>query len=370
MAGQKTQKYSLLDNIKLSGYTFVLDTASTLLGGRKALDISAEKAHPPKKHLPWYNESFYFNYFDNKNEVGGFIWIGKLPGQKMINAVQIMFDAKADAHIIFATEPYEKYGDEVSCQNMAYQCIEPLKKWGLKTKGLVMDAAKSETGNDPEYFFGTPLGDDAREMETDLTWTGLGPCHNARDYSGRYIGEQMIENNYGLFDLAGVRKIASEHYEQSGIVKGIIKLGDKTINFDGLGHRDHSWGVRDWFAASKWIWLSVTFSPTLSLNFCRINIGKIELFMGHVFRDGKNYPNRKCSIETEFEADGKTQKSIRFNLEDAGGFKMSVTGEVLQPVKLSRKEGENEVLVTEALTRYKCNDMTALGISEYLFQVK
>ena len=34
---------------------------------------------------------------------------------------------------------------------------------------------------------------------------------------------------------------------------GEILVGDETIAFDGIGQRDHSWGVRDWWSLG-WVW--------------------------------------------------------------------------------------------------------------------
>jgi hypothetical protein len=42
-------------------------------------------------------------------------------------------------------------------------------------------------------------------------------------------------------------------YEQSCHVHGDVLVGDERIAFDGIGERDHSWGVRDWWLF-PWCW--------------------------------------------------------------------------------------------------------------------
>jgi hypothetical protein len=42
-------------------------------------------------------------------------------------------------------------------------------------------------------------------------------------------------------------------YEQACRVHGQVLIGDETIEFDGVGERDHSWGVRDWWLF-PWTW--------------------------------------------------------------------------------------------------------------------
>ena len=42
-------------------------------------------------------------------------------------------------------------------------------------------------------------------------------------------------------------------YEVPCRVHGEVLVGDERIEFDGLGQRDHSWGVRDWWTVA-WTW--------------------------------------------------------------------------------------------------------------------
>jgi hypothetical protein len=41
---------------------------------------------------------------------------------------------------------------------------------------------------------------------------------------------------------------AENRLEQTGHVTGFIEIGARRIEWDRTGHRDHSWGVRDWAA--------------------------------------------------------------------------------------------------------------------------
>ena len=47
--------------------------------------------------------------------------------------------------------------------------------------------------------------------------------------------------------------IGTTRYEVPCTVHGEILVGDETIDFDGFGQRDHSWGVRDWWSFG-WVW--------------------------------------------------------------------------------------------------------------------
>ena len=51
---------------------------------------------------------------------------------------------------------------------------------------------------------------------------------------------------------------ADDRYEQSMRTEGSLSIGGRTIEFTGVGHRDHSWGTRDWRALQHWKWVNVT----------------------------------------------------------------------------------------------------------------
>ena len=112
------------------------------------------------------------------------------------------------------------------------------------------------------------------------------------------------------------------------------------------------------------------FGQDTGLNLCRIVIGKVDLFLGYIIRDGQNYPLKDFKLETEFEADGTTQKKINFSIEDVSGFRMDVTGQVHSLFHLLKHDGEKTTVVNEALTEYKWNGRTSFGISEYLHKLR
>jgi hypothetical protein len=57
---------------------------------------------------------------------------------------------------------------------------------------------------------------------------------------------------------------ASAHYECSGAITGLVALGGREYEVDGLCHRDHSWGPRRWDMLLNHRWMPGTFGPELS----------------------------------------------------------------------------------------------------------
>jgi len=61
--------------------------------------------------------------------------------------------------------------------------------------------------------------------------------------------------------------VAPDRYEQSGVTRGKLTLTSadarsagaplvRTVEFTGAGHRDHSWGTRDWNYLQHWKWMN------------------------------------------------------------------------------------------------------------------
>ena len=181
----------------------------------------------------------------------------------------------------------------------------------------------------------------------------------------------MIEKDFGLKDLMETRKYAAEPYEQAGSYTGTIRIGDRKIELvNATGHRDHSWGYRDITAAKSWTWLTVQFAEGLAVNVACFKAGKLDIMNGYIHRNGRNRPLRKIGLETEFEGDGLTQKSLRFSVEDTGGFTMDVEGSVLNPIPiLVADDDKTRTLAFEAMTGYTWRGQRAYGISEYVHRI-
>ena len=79
---------------------------------------------------------------------------------------------------------------------------------------------------------------------------------------------------------------ADNRIEQAGRVQGTLSLGGKVLEFEGTGHRDHSWGTRDWEAFLHYNWFVGQVGDEISIHFWNIHaLGQNEV-RGYVFKDG------------------------------------------------------------------------------------
>ena len=112
---------------------------------------------------------------------------------------------------------------------------------------------------------------------------------------------------------------ASAHYECSGRVTGLVRIGDRELEVDGLCHRDHSWGARRWDMLLDHRWVPGTFGPDLSFGSIAWHgvDDSIRLF-GYVVRDGEVTLAEEVDIAVLMEPDGVSYRSgqTRWTLPD------------------------------------------------------
>ncbi|SNT12601.1 DUF7064 domain-containing protein [Rhodococcoides kyotonense] len=110
---------------------------------------------------------------------------------------------------------------------------------------------------------------------------------------------------------------ATNRYEQSGVIRGALTRDGVTTEFDGPGHRDHSWGRRDWDAIHHYKWLSIVGADRAA----NIMVALVEgetIYNGYVFVDDKLSPVVSAHVSTEYD-ELQFQKSITAEVLDELG---------------------------------------------------
>jgi hypothetical protein len=94
---------------------------------------------------------------------------------------------------------------------------------------------------------------------------------------------------------------AYNRIEQAGLVKGELKFDGRKIPFSATGHRDHSWGTRDWMAMQHYEWFVGQAGKNVAVHFWRIQaLGKIEV-RGYVYKNGVMAAVSDVDVRVEFD---------------------------------------------------------------------
>ena len=299
--------------------------------------MDTDIVHPKGGHTEW-NESFYFSFYDKKNDICAFMRIGLKPNKPLKN--MFCFFMLPDGSYIGLKDDEKYENDSLVAKNLSFHKIQPEKKWNLTFDGKLLNFAN-----------GKPV-----EVSFDFDFESLNSIFDYRDcVSG--IKEKISQS------------VASEHLEQFGKANGNLKVGNNQYSIDGLGERDHSWGVRDWNAPKMWIWLTCQFSEESALNVTKLTVSEGEVDAGFININGENIPLMKATIDTVYSKDGSPVK-FTMDLLDKKGDLHKVNAKIIKNVKLpfTSGDGKKQSIMHETLSEYEMNGEIGYGIAEYLIR--
>lgn len=291
------------------------------------------------RDLDW-NESFYFSFYDKENDICAFMRIGLKPNRLQKNVFGFLI--MPDGNIIGIKRDVPFKDTELNAAGLVFHKIVPEKRWKLMFNGSLYSLLEE----------GRPL----KRVSFMLDWEGLNDVFNYRDCVS--AEKEFIS-----------KKVASEHLEQFGNVKGLLEVGGRQYDIDGLGERDHSWGVRDWTAPRMWIWLTCQFSEDCALNVTKLVVDQGVVDAGFIHLDGRNIPIMEAKIDTVY-GDAGAPESFEMVLKDKEGGSHYVTANIVKKaiMEFPNPEGYGISLMHETLAEYRMDDKVGYGIAEYLIR--
>ncbi|ULN45322.1 ecdysteroid 22-kinase family protein [Mycolicibacterium goodii] len=214
-----------------------------------------DDAHTPGGE-PLWNESWYFDFVDTAAGFGGWIRLGLIPNQDhawinvLVCGPGLPTVALNDFHAALPADIARVSGAGVE---LSLQRGEPLQTYRVTASG------RAQAHDDPAALLrdesGTPL-----DVTVDLTWTSVGTPYLYR---------------------------ITPRYEIPCAVTGTVTVGEKTYPLDAVvGQRDHSWGVRDWWAM-EWVWSALHLDDGTHLHAVDIRIPDMPpIGIGYTQREG------------------------------------------------------------------------------------
>ena len=178
-----------------------------------AIEVADDYFHERPKH-PYWNEAGWFSFMDMERDMAGWVYLYHRPNIGYTVGGVCAWDKNGaenyDCLCYDWGEPYPmREGTNMfDCEidnGLKVSIIEPLKSYKLDYVGQNAYTAGGCT--------------------LDLTFTA-----------------PMLPHDAGM--PAGLDEWGKGHYDQSGRMKGTLKLGRQTIAIDCVSQRDHSWGIR------------------------------------------------------------------------------------------------------------------------------
>ncbi len=158
--------------------------------------------------------------------------------------------------------------------------------------------------------------------------------------------------------------LAGEHYEQSGRVKGTLRLPGRTCKFKGTGHRDHSWGVRHWEGFRSWAAFMGRLGDDLFFHVEQFDEQTTGVTChGFVSYAGENVPLRNADIDRKSVGQEPFLRHFGIRLEDLRGKTLAMKGEVQLACPLQI----GKCLIEESLGVFSWSGVSKRGVVEYGF---
>jgi ecdysteroid kinase len=184
--------------------------------------VGDEGPHQAADELLW-NESWYFDFADANQGIGGWIRLGLYPNRRTawINALlcgpDIPTIALNDFEAALPDDPAAVRTDTIA---LGLDATEPLRTYRVTVRG------RGQAYDDPAALLQDESGRTV-ELTMDLVWATAGKPYQYR---------------------------ITPRYEIPCTVSGTVTVdGREHVVSEVAGQRDHSWGVRDWWAMD-WVW--------------------------------------------------------------------------------------------------------------------
>lgn len=161
---------------------------------------------------------------------------------------------------------------------------------------------------------------------------------------------------------------ALNRIEQSGVLSGFVEAGGRRVALEGrIGHRDHSWGLRDWGMPQHWKWLAA-YAPegeTL-VNAWIWFAGGERGVAGYVARQGVVRPIRAIAEKTLYDAE-MIQQSLEMRIDDGSETPLNLRLESFATLRFPSTK-RNPAVITEAGCRAWLNGVSGAGQYETQWQ--
>jgi hypothetical protein len=291
-----------------------------------------EQRHAPDGDDLW-NESYYADFVHEDGTFGGWLRLGLYPNRDVAwwttwivgpdrpGVCSVRYDAPVPAGTGLVAEDPDL--------RIALEIVEPLRAFRIAA------SAPAAFFDDPAAVYDGGTGKPAR-LDLDLTWTTDGtPYH---------------------YDL-------TTRYEIPCTVAGTVTVAGDTMAVRGQGQRDHSWGVRDWWAFG-WCWSSARLDDGTRVHLADIRMPGFPVAFGYVQTPaGGVHPVSTLSVTEDLGPQGLPRSArIELSYEDeegsagpGGALTVAVTPLAFGPVLLRNDDGRTSRF-PRAMVRYTTED--------------
>lgn len=300
-----------------------------------------------------FNESMYFNFFDQERQTGGFVRMGNRANEGYAEMTTCLY--LPDGRVLFQFKrPQIANNDAFDAGGMRFEVIEPGERLRTTYEGSLVELRDPTAMTDPSSAF---RENPHKRVVLDLIHEAAGPFYGHKSDAPAADPE---------------KEFGRAHYEQHMRAVGTLTIDGEMMPIDGYGLRDHSWGPRYWQAIHSYRWLTVNFGSDFGMMVSVIwGDPDSPPRQGGVVVRGDTITNiRAVELDTDYEENGLFHRALRARLTLEDGDTLELTGTVRSFIPLRNRRAGKITHVGEGMTEYRCGDAVGYGLSEYLDQVE
>ena len=325
---------------------------------RMRLDPSDDLMHP-REEASNFNESAYYNFYDDGCGLGGWVRMGNRPNEGYAEMTTCLYLPDGRVGFWFA-RPHIDNNDAHDAGGLKFEVLEPFVEPRVTYNGPVVVLTDPSQMEDPKAAF---TNNPQADCHIELIHRGVGRV---------WGGEPEPEEGEAPLQIDPEKSFARGHTEQHMAVTGTVSVGDDTFLFeDGLGLRDHSWGPRYWQNLYWYRWLTVNLGPELGFATTISGTEDGKRRVGGFLYDGPDgewTPIRDVELRSEYDDDWyhrTVHATVKTDDKD-----YEVEGDVWSLIPLRNRRSGMMTRITEGMTRWRCGDLEGSGLSEYLDQIQ
>lgn len=285
--------------------------------------LSDDQRHAPGPGaLPLWNESFWFPFYDQREQIGVVLRVGTLPRQGTANVYLFVTHRGAVVHSLID-------------HALPYPSLEPTRL--ALANGLTVEWTARER-------FRLRYAHAANGF--DVEWQGGSPT-----FLYPHPPDAPIEQY-------------PRHIEHAGTARGTVTIGGRAHPFEGLAHRDHSWGgERDWAKMWAWDYLSGEFGTDLWFNAVRIRLAPDGdyIHLGCVWDGRELHAIQDVAIDSQPTDGGTRQAGVEARFADERGKPYRMVGSA-PLVNCCVQFGQT--WLKDAIVDWRCGERRGVGIHE------
>ena len=284
-----------------------------------------DRRHSPGPgSLPLWNESFWFPFYDPRQEIGVVFRIGMYPNRQQANLFYVVTHHGAHVHSVLDLQaPLPALDDRaLTVAGVTVEWEKPLERFRLRARHGAHALDVAWEGISPTYLYPVPPGTTADEVP--------------------------------------------RHLEQGGTVSGTVTIAGTPHPVDCFGHRDHSWGgERDWAKFHRWAYLSGEFGRDFWFNAVRIAFApEAVVHIGCLWDGNEVLALGDIALDVHTADGGARQTGVDARLVDERGRTHHIVGEA---VLATANVPYGRTWLKDGFTRYRCGERVGYGILEHGF---